>query len=374
MKIAILASNFIRIPPRQQDVPMGYSGAPEQIVHRITEGLVKKGHQVTLFASGDSRTAASLISVTPIASAKNKNIGVGLHESFEYLLISRAYQMAKNGSFDIIHSHFDRKSAYFAPLVATPTVSTLHSPLEKVREILKEYKNSQYYVSISNEQRHALPDLNYVATIYHGIDLPTYLFDDREGSYLLFVGRIVPEKGAHIAIKVSRSLRIKLILLGWAARKNMKYYQEKVKPYIEGKNIENHGYINRESLKEYLRKAKMLLFPISWEEPFGLVMIEAMACGTPVVAYARGSVPEIVIDGVTGFIVNYSDNDQRGEWIIKKTGLEGFIEAVNRLNSMSKKDYQRMRMNCRKHIEEKFTVEKMVEGYERAYQKVLEGK
>jgi hypothetical protein len=144
MRIAMLASNFIRIPPRPKDVPRGRSGATEEIVSVITEGLVKRGHKVSLFASGDSRTKAELISVTPHATGKDKKIGIGPHEAYEHLLISKAYQLAKKGKFDIIHSHFDTKTAYYAPFVEIPTISTLHSPLGKVKDILSEYKNSQY--------------------------------------------------------------------------------------------------------------------------------------------------------------------------------------------------------------------------------------
>lgn len=371
MRIAILASNLIKIPPTPKDVPAGFSGAVEEIVYRITEGMVKRGHKVTLFACGDSKTSAKLVSVTAKATAKDTKIGVGPHIAYEYLLITKAYQMAKEGKFDIIHSHFDKKSAYFAPLVETPTVSTLHSPLEGSSNILSHFKNTQHYISISNAQRKAIPNLNYIATIYHGLDLSTYPFDEKGGESLVYVGRIMPEKGVDTAIKVSQQTNRKLIILGWAARQSMKYYQDKVKPFINGKDIQNHGFISRKSLKEYLKNAKALLFPIQWEEPFGLVMIEAMACGTPVVAYARGSVPEVVKDGETGFIVNSSDNDKRGDFVIKKTGLEGLVEAVQRINMMEPEEYQKMRLDCRHCVEEKFTVEKMVEGYERVYEKIL---
>lgn len=371
MRIAILASNLIKIPPKPKDVPAGFSGAPEEIVSRITEALVARGHKVTLFASGDSRTRAKLVSVTSHATAKDKNIGIGPHEAYEYSLISRCYLMAKDGKFDIIHSHVNKKSLYFAPLVETPTVTTLHSPLDKMENIMKDYKQTQYYVSISDAQREAIPDLNYISTIYHGLDLSTYPFDKKGGESLVYVGRIMPEKGVDTAIKVSQQTNRKLIILGWAARQSMKYYQDKVKPYINGKDIQNHGFISRKSLKEYLKNAKALLFPIQWEEPFGLVMIEAMACGTPVVAYARGSVPEVVKDGETGFIVNSSDNDKRGDFVIKKTGLEGLVEAVQRINMMESEEYQKMRLDCRHCVEEKFTVEKMVDEYEKVYQKIV---
>jgi len=371
MKIAVLASNFIRIPPRVEDVPTGYSGAPEEVVYRIVEGLVKKGHQVTLFASGDSKTSAQLVSVTEKATSKDKSIGIGPHESYEYLLISKCYQMAKKGNFDIIHSNFDKKSAYFAPLVDIPTVSTLHSVLDKAESVLKFCKDAQYYVSISDAQRKPIPDLNYIGTVYHGLDISTYPFDSNGGNKMVFVGRILPEKGADQAIKVSQNLDKQLEVLGWAAKKNMNYYAEKIKPYVDGKKIFIYGFLSRKNLKQHLIKAKLLIFPIRWEEPFGLVMIEAMACGTPVVAYARGSVPEVIADGVTGFIVNSGESDKRGDWIIKKTGIEGLSEAVERIYSMSEEDYKKMRFACRKYVEKNFSVEKMIEEYEKIYRKLL---
>ncbi len=370
MRIAILASNYIRIPPRAKDVPKGTSGATEEIVSRITEELVMRGHKVTLFASGDSRTKADLVSVTPHATGKDKNIGLGPHEPYEYALISKAYQMANEGKFDIIHSHYDIKSAFFSPLVHIPTVSTLHSPLDRISPAIKRFNNSQYFVSISDAQRKAIPDLNYIATIYHGLDLSDYPFDERGGDHLVWVGRISPDKGTDLAIKVAQHLGMKLLILGWAKQKYMKYYSEKVRPFIDGKSIINHGFISRKSLKKYLMKAKALIFPVRWEEPFGLVMIEAMACGTPVVAYAHGSVPEVVSDGETGFIVE-NESEKSGKCKIKTTGLEGLIEGVSKLYRLSEEEYSNIRKNCREHVEKKFTIKQMIDGYEDVYQKIL---
>src|SRR3990167_5182997 len=222
MRVATLASNFIRMPPSPHDVPSGYSGAAEAVVYRLTKALVQKGLHVTLFASGDSSTTAKLVSVVPRAVSKDKTLKDIPAHYLEYLQISKCYEMAAQGKFDIIHSHLDNRSVFFAPLVHVPTVSTLHSPLDGGKTILKHFKQSQYYVSISNAQRLPIPDLKYAATIYHGLDLSTFPFSYTDGHGLLYVGRIIPVKGTDVAIKVAKNAGMKLMLLGWAAKQNIK--------------------------------------------------------------------------------------------------------------------------------------------------------
>jgi glycosyltransferase involved in cell wall biosynthesis len=209
LKIAVLASNFIRVPPRPKDIPPQCSGAPETMASLITEGLIKRGHEVTLFASGDSKTKGKLVSVTKRATGTDPKIGFNPsrpHVPYENLLISKCYQMAKKGHFDIIHSHFDFPTAFFSPLVKAPTVSTLHSPLSGTRKsILSHFKNSQYYISISDAQRKPLPDLQYAATIYHGINLKKISFSPVSKNYFVFTGRIHPQKGVKEAIEVTKN-------------------------------------------------------------------------------------------------------------------------------------------------------------------------
>lgn len=373
LRIAILASNYIKLPPSPEDIPPGDSGAPEKIMSVIAEELVKRGHEVTLFASGDSKTAASLVSVTDHATGLDPNIKQGKHIEYEHLLISKCFEMAKEGRFDIIHSIFDTRSAYYAPLVSTPVVSTLHSPLDEIRvDILSHFKRSQYFVSISNAQRVPLLDLQYAQTIYHGIDILALNFSENPKSEnMLFVGRIVPEKGVAEGIAVAQKLNLKIDLLG-SANEEGDFWKETIKPQVDGSLIKYHGHKSGTDIIDFYQNAKVFLFPIQWEEPFGLVMVEAMACGTPVIAFARGSVPEIVKDGVTGFIVNSSEKDKRGDWIIKKTGIDGLQEAVEKIYAMSSDEYLQMRKNCRRHVEENFTVGKMVDGYENVYKKILE--
>lgn len=370
MKIAILASNFIRLPPQPNFVPKGFSGAPEKIMYQITEELVKRNHEVTLFASEDSQTSAKLLSVTPKSTSIDPAIGIGPHVKYEELLISACYKMS--GEFDIIHSIFDTKSAPYSQSSQTPTLSTLHNPLTPQRiEILSRFKNTQSYVSISNAQRKPLPDLNYVATIYHGIELEDYPFSpEGSGEYMLNVGRVVEEKGLAEAIIVAKKLNRKLYSLGTPVEKQ-NYWINKIQPNIDNKLIFNKGFLDKKTLQDYYKNAKLFILPIAWEEPFGLVMIESMASGAPVVAFSRGSVPEIIKDGETGFIVNSSPDDIRGDWIVKKTGIEGLCEAVERIYSMPENDYKQMRKDCRAHVEKNFTVERMVDEYEKVYEQIL---
>jgi len=369
LKIAMLSSNFIRIPPRPKDVPPMCSGAPERIVSILTNELVKRGHEVTLFASGDSETKAKLISVTKIATSQDKKIsfipalytpegkGMGssrFHEPYEFLLISKAYQMAKN--FNIIHSHFDIATAFFAPLVKTPTLSTLHSPLLGLRNrILSYFKNTQHYVSISDSQRKPLPDLNYAATIYHGLDLKKIPFVPKSDNYLVFTGRIHPSKGVKEAIIIAKRIKLPLLLMGSRGEEN--YWKKEILPEIDGKKVIYKGFLPQKEMYQLIGRARAYIFPLQWEEPFGLTLVEAMACGTPVVAFNRGSINEVVRNKKTGFVIPSQKNG--------KINLEEFLDALKEIETINRKD-------CRKWIEERFSIERMVKEYEKVYTKLLQ--
>ena len=350
LRIAMLASNALRIPPTPPDqyIPSGWSGAPETIVHYITEKLVEMGHDVTLFASGDTETTAKLISI-----ADKSSYGEGLlqdHKQYEYMLASKAYELAKEGNFDIIHSHFDIVTAYFAPLVDTPTVSTLHSPigLTPVKEILQHFKDSQWYISISDAQRQDIPDLNYAATVYNGIPIDEIPFSDSKDNFVMCAARITPEKGTDIAINVALEANIPLYIFG-SADKDSEFWKNKIAPFIDDKKIRYMGMVPRQELLQYMSKAKALLMPIRWEEPFGLVVVEAMATGTPSIAFPNGSMEELIDDGETGYIVK----DEQ--------------EMVQRLNNMGVINPQL----CRDRVSAKYSIDTMAKNYEKAYYDIL---
>ncbi len=381
LKIAQIIGVWESIPPTKY-------GGTERVVFNICQGLVKKGHEVHLFASGDSKTDAHLHSVFPHKLIDLKipwsNYLYDLHHfTFAYEAIK------KTGDFDIIHGHFslasDLISISFAHLLKNiPSVFTLHSPLpvsehQKDRKDLFLYCNSIHYVSISNNQRQ-LP-LPYASTIYHGIDLISIPYKEtitpESQNHMLWLGRIVPEKGLGMAIDLSHKLNKKLVVVGRIDEenpKNLDYYNDEIKSRLHSPLITTKKEVNSNERNILMANSKLFLFPIRWEEPFGLVMIESMACGTPVVAYARGSIPEVIKDGITGFIVNESPDDVRGHWVIKKTGIEGLCEAVQRIYNMPEDEYKKMRRACRSHAEENFTVERMVDQYEKVYQRVIEGK
>ncbi len=348
LRIAVLASDFIRVPPRPQDVPSGSSGAPEIIASQITEGMVKRGHQVTLFASGNSSTRARLVSLQAKSTGVDRSISRGPHVDFEYALISACFQMANKNKFDIIHSHFDDRSSFLAPFSKVPVVSTLHSPLVgNKKKLLEIFPRSQYYVSISNAQRRGAPGLKYIKTIYHGLNVDKMPFSAVSKGYLVFIGRIRPEKGIDRAIAVAKKAKKKLIIFG--SHVNDDYWHKKIKPWIDGRQIEYKGHVSQKKIFEILKYAEAFIFPIRWDEPFGLVLIEAMSCGVPVVAFEEGSVPELVRPGINGYIVN---------------DVLGMVGAVKEIKNID-------RQSCREYAKENFNIDKMIDNYEEVYQTVI---
>jgi len=336
VRIAVLAPPWFAVPPT------GYGGI-EWIVSLLADGLTSNGHDVTLFASGDSRTRAKLAAV--FEHAPSELIGRTLPE-LEHVL--SCYERADD--FDVINDHTGSLGAGLGGLVATPVVHTIHGPLDgelgAVYESLRTVAPGVGLISISLNQRRPKPDLNWVANIPNALDLEHYPCKPHRGDYLLFLGRMNHEKGAHRAVAVAMELGLPLKLAGKMREpREQEYFDEFVEPHL-GDGIEYLGEVNHGTKVELLQNARATLFPIEWEEPFGLVMIESMACGTPVIATRHGAVPEVIEDGLSGVIV---DN-----W-------REIPEALERADAIDP-------VECRRYAEELFAPERMVADYERAYE------
>ncbi|QQG41034.1 MAG: glycosyltransferase [Candidatus Levyibacteriota bacterium] len=374
MKVAIIASNYLSLKKTTKK-------GTEIIVHTFINSLVKqKSLQITTFASGDSDLPTKIESIDYYPSTANEHIiKAGKHIIFELALLSKAF--SQQDKFDLYHINIgDGDIALpFAPFVKKPILITLYHPTDiqyakKYFSLFEENKNV-YFVSPTNIQRKRLPYLPYIATIYHGIDAyHSFIFNPQGGTNMMWAGRAIPQKGMDIVIEIARLTKQNLKLFGITKSEHKLWFND-ILQKIDQVNLSTSISIalnkNRHELIKHFQTSKLFLFPVQWEEPFGLVMTESMACGTPVIAYGRGSIPEIIKDGETGFIVNPSDDDIRGNWIIKKTGINGLREAVNRIYAMPKNEYLQMRRLCRKHVEENFTVEKMVDEYKKVYKEIL---
>ena len=341
MKIAQVAPLWERVPPPTY-------GGIELVVSRLTDELVRRGHEVTLFASGDSQTLARLEAVYPRAMRLDQEIQD--YSVYEMLELSQVYEQA--AEFDIIHSHIGMAALAIAPLVKTPTIHTLHGSFSSDNSKLYHLHQKQPYISISNAQRQL--NLNYLRTVYNGIDLENYTFQStpEEPPYLAFLGRFSPEKGPQHAIALAKQSGWRLKMAGKINLSERQFFEREIAPQIDGKQIEYLGEVNHLEKVELLGNAALTLFPINWPEPFGLVMIESMATGTPVIGMNNGSVPEVISHGKTGFVCQSYEE------------MAAMIPDALELN----------RSYCREYVENKFSVTQMVDGYEAAYQQLLESR
>lgn len=337
------------IAPLAERVPPRKYGGIERFIHTLTEGLVKKGYDVTLFASGDSWTSAKLISVHYKSLRASGKMNPYNANYLSMLNIGNAYNMQDN--FDIIHDNNDFLSLPTATLATTPVIFTVHGALIGERKKLYERlgrEGNPYLVSISNAQRAPSPNLNYIANIYHGINLKEFPYSEKSGKYLLYVGRIDEEKGVHNAIEVAEKLDMDFIIAAKVDAFGKEYFQSKIKPHLTNK-IRWIGEVDTQERNKLMRNAICFLHPVSWREPFGLTLIEAMACGTPVVAFGRGSIPELIKNGKTGFVV----------------------DSINEMAEKVKQIKKIKRIDCRIHVENNFSSDKMVSEYIKVYKNIL---
>jgi glycosyltransferase involved in cell wall biosynthesis len=336
-----------QIAPLWEQVPPPAYGGIELVVSLLTDELVRRGHEVTLFASGDSQTLAKLESIHPRAlrlDSSVKEYGI-----YEMLHLSNIYEQA--AGFDLIHSHMGCAALPYARLIKTPTVHTLHGIFTPDNRKLFSYAKQQPYVSISDSQREPDLGLNCLATVYNGINVNSFKFHAQpdEPAYLAFLGRMSPEKGPHHAITIAKRTGIPLKMAGKIDVVDREFYDREIAPHVDGEFIQFLGEADHQMKNNLMGRAIATLFPIQWREPFGLVTIESMAAGTPVIAMGLGSVPEIVDHGYSGFICHT---------------VAECIAAVSQIPSIS-------RWACREYVEHNFGVDSMTNGYEAVYQAVL---
>jgi len=353
LRIAQVAPLWFSLPPQ------GFAGT-ERIVNTLTEELVHRGHQVTLFASADTKTSAHLVPGWRKAITKEKLYGKPVKWGncvFPLFNFSRVFEMADR--FDIIHIHENNTciSNFFTHLVKTPSVITVHDPFPRKSDkdrwsVFRKYRDTNY-VAISDSHRNGGKKIGirFAGRIYNGIDVSKFPYKESSGDYLVWLGRSAPNKGAREAIRAAVKTKEKLILAGRIDKNSsvaVKYYENYIKPYL-GKNIKYIGEVNDRQKGKLLSNAKATLYPVLWEEPFGLVMAESLACGTPVIGFKRGAVPEIVQHNKTGFVVK---------------SVQEMARSIKKIGIIKRKD-------CRKRAEQKFSKERMVDAYEQLYYRII---
>lgn len=352
MKIVQISSLWESTPPPKY-------GGLELVVSNLTEELVAQGHEVVLFATGDSSTKAQLKATYPRALYRDGVPWTSMYDTLTH--VAEAVRFAKEWGADVVHNHLSHRSLSTVSLSSVPFINTIHGTLDK--ELIPEDKlrafehfKDQNYVSISNFQRVHFPGLNWIANAYNGIQVEKFTYEaESKGEYLLWVGRFTQTKAPHLAIKYAKEFGMKLLLAGKLDQQtpeDLKYFDEMVKPLLQDGVAEWVGEVGHDEKAKLYKDASVLLNPIQWDEPFGLVSPESMACGTPVVAYERGSMPEIIVSGKTGFLVPPGNEEQ-------------FVESIGLAMKLD-------RSECRKHAENNFSVHSMTESYLAAYKKAAE--
>ena len=339
MRIAQVAPLYESVPPKTY-------GGTERVVSWLTEELVRVGHEVTLFASGDSMTTARLVPCCP----ESLRLSSDCIDQMAHHFVQLEKVLQEKDEFDLIHFHTDYLHFPISSREDYLSVTTLHGRLD-IPDLVPLYEIYAHMpvISISNAQRDPLPHLNWQGTAYHGFPPETYTPYTKAGKYLAFLGRTSPEKGLDKAIDIAKKLGMPLKVAAKIDKADQDYFDSCIKPALDAKDIEFLGEIGYPEKNKFLGEALALLFPVCWPEPFGIVMIEAMACGTPVIAYPFGSVPEVMRDGISGFTV---------------PDLDGAVEAVKKIDQLDRKQ-------IRKYFEQRFTAARMTQDYQRIYERVL---
>jgi glycosyltransferase involved in cell wall biosynthesis len=355
MKIATMARGYLPAPH-----PADMTNAPSDIAVAVAEGLAEAGHEVTFFGPNGTRlhTEVETVNLAPLIHNMEDLAEVAADEArtshnilglWDQYMAQAMFERASQGVFDLLHFHHPEAALPYARLYPNvPVIYTTHDPIDwRFRDVMQMYESpNQFYISISDNQRKTAPDLPYLATVHNGIDPEFFAFSDTAGDYLLFSGRIMADKGVREAIQIAQETDSRLLIIGAIYANQQDYFDTHVKPHLNDK-ILYLGFMERESIVPYYQKAQALLFPIQWEEPFGLTMIEAMSCGAPVIAMRRGSVPEIVADGKTGFIAD---------------SLADMTAAVGKIAKIKRSD-------CRTHVLKNFSTATMVKNYAQALEK-----
>jgi glycosyltransferase involved in cell wall biosynthesis len=358
MKIAMMVRGYIT-GPRPSDIIY----APIDLAVQLADGLAELGHEVTFFApngSGLKYGKVETLNIRPLVNNQEEftellNDGRKMAHYVPGLwdrkFVGEMFASANKGEFDLLHFHHPEAALELAQIYTDiPVVYTMHDPFyEWYRELFELYQSeNQHFISISDNQRRDAPDINFADTVYNGIDPELFKYNETSEDYLVIAGRIVPEKGIREAIQVAKQSDDQLFIIGRVAKEDQDYFDQYIKPELNEK-ILYLGYMEQKQLVKYIQKAKAFLMPIQWEEPFGLAVIESMSCGTPVIAFDRGAMREIIQDGKNGFICH---------------NAEEMVEAVNKVDKIN-------RSYCRKYVEKNFAISNMVKGYENSYKKVL---
>ncbi len=359
LRIAMMVRGYLPVPR-----PSDLIYAPIDLAANIADGLQQHGHRVDFYGPNGSELEYARVQtehLRPLVTdaeefqkllgTSNELVNHYVPSLWDTYLAEEMFLRAQAGEYDLVHFHHPEAALPLARRYRTvPVIYTLHDPVYGwYKEIFELYSSpNQHFVSISNNQRREAPDLNYAATVYNGVDTDDFRFSPEHEEYLLYTGRIVPEKGVKEAIQVAEATDHRLLIIGPVPPSAQGYFDQYIKPYLNDK-ILYLGFIERDKILPYYQKAKALLLPLQWEEPFGLTAIEAMACGTPAIAISRGSMPEIIKNGKTGYLV-------------KSVGE--MIDAVRKVNKLNRRE-------CREHVKAHFALRQMVDGYEAVYQKVL---